>query len=186
MTNILLVFGSGEGQTAKIAHEIAETLVKHDAHVDIFSGAELPAALDLQTYDGVIIGASIHLDKYQKYMLDFARRHAQELTAKPAAFFSVCLTAAGDSVDERARVAAYLAEWAQETGWEPALVGNFAGALRYTQYGFIKRFIMRSIAKKATGDVDTSRDYEYTDWESVAEFAENVLMLTRAQEPTSA
>lgn len=186
MTKILIVYGSGEGQTAKIAHEIAETLTGLAAQADMFSGTEIPADMDLQTYDGVIIGASIHLDKYQKYMLDFAKRHAEILTAKPAAFFSVCLTAAGDSSDERARVDAYLAEWAQETGWEPALVGNFAGALRYTQYGFVKRFIMRSIAKKSTGDVDTSRDYEYTDWESVAEFAENVLMLIRAQEAAHA
>ena len=142
--------------------------------------------LDLSGYDGVIIGASIHLGKYQPYMLDYARRHGQSLSEMPAAFFSVCLTAAGDSPEERAQVAEYLATWTQETGWEPALVGSFAGALRYTQYGFIKRFIMRGIAKKSTGDVDTSRDYEYTDWESVAEFATNFLMLVHARQEVTA
>ncbi|MEZ4556512.1 MAG: flavodoxin domain-containing protein [Caldilineaceae bacterium] len=186
MTNILIVYGSGEGQTAKVAWEIAETLTKHDAQVDLFQGTDVPPGLDLSGYDGVIIGASIHLGKYQPYMLDYARRQAQALSEMPAAFFSVCLTAAGDSPEERAQVAEYLATWAQETGWEPALVGSFAGALRYTQYGFIKRFIMRGIAKKSTGDVDTSRDYEYTDWESVAEFATNFLMLVQARQEVTA
>ena len=39
-----------------------------------------------------------------------------------------------------------------------------AGALPYTRYGWIKRMMMRRIVAKAGGDTDTSRDYEYTDW----------------------
>lgn len=31
---------------------------------------------------------------------------------------------------------------------------------------------MRSISAKEGGDVDTSHDYEYTDWKSVREFAQ--------------
>jgi len=31
--------------------------------------------------------------------------------------------------------------------------------------------LLKRIAKDATGDVDTSHDYEYTDWEEVAAFA---------------
>lgn len=46
----------------------------------------------------------------------------------------------------------------------------------YTQYGFVKRWIMRKIARdKGNPDTDTSRDYVYTDWDSVRRFAEGFL-----------
>lgn len=46
-----------------------------------------------------------------------------------------------------------------------------AGALLYTRYGWLKRWIMRRIVRKAGGDVDTTRDYEYTDWIALRELA---------------
>jgi len=56
------------------------------------------------------------------------------------------------------------------------MVGIFAGALRYTQYGFVKRHLIKKISKdKASADLDTSRDYEYTDWNDVRHFAEEFL-----------
>ena len=47
-----------------------------------------------------------------------------------------------------------------------------AGALLYTRYNFLVRFVMRQITKAEGGDTDTSRDYEYTDWDAVDRFAE--------------
>jgi menaquinone-dependent protoporphyrinogen oxidase len=49
---------------------------------------------------------------------------------------------------------------------------RFAGALKYTRYSWLKRMLMKHIAEKEGGDVDTSRDFEYTDWEQVTRFAE--------------
>ena len=46
-----------------------------------------------------------------------------------------------------------------------------AGALPYTRYNFLVRFVMRRISKAEGGDTDTSRDYEYTDWAAVDRFA---------------
>jgi menaquinone-dependent protoporphyrinogen oxidase len=46
-----------------------------------------------------------------------------------------------------------------------------AGALPYTRYNIVKRWIMRRIVAKAHGDTDTTRDYEYTDWQAVGQFA---------------
>jgi len=48
----------------------------------------------------------------------------------------------------------------------------FAGALPYTRYHFFLRWVMKRIATMAGRDTDTSRDYEYTDWDEVARFAE--------------
>lgn len=59
-----------------------------------------------------------------------------------------------------------------ETGWSPGRVGLFAGALKYTQYDWLKRQLMRMIAKQNGGDTDTSRDVEYTDWDEVRRWTE--------------
>ena len=52
-----------------------------------------------------------------------------------------------------------------------AAVAVVAGALPYTRYSPLTRWMMRRIVAKAKGDTDTSRDYEYTDWEAVRRFA---------------
>ena len=53
-------------------------------------------------------------------------------------------------------------------------MGIFGGALLYTRYGFIKRRMMRSIAEQGGLATDTSRDVDYTDYDAVRHFAEDV------------
>lgn len=88
----------------------------------------------------------------------------------PSAFFSVSLSAAGD--DTRADAERCLQEFVEETGWTPEQAELVAGALKYTQYNWLKRFIMKKISASAGGDTDTSQDFEYTDWAQVERFAE--------------
>jgi menaquinone-dependent protoporphyrinogen oxidase len=59
----------------------------------------------------------------------------------------------------------------EATGWHPDRAGVFGGALRYSECGFLERLLTKQIAKRTTGDTDTSRDSEYTDWEEVDAFA---------------
>jgi menaquinone-dependent protoporphyrinogen oxidase len=55
-----------------------------------------------------------------------------------------------------------------------------AGRLAYTQYGFFKRWIMRAIARREGGSTDTTRDHEYTDWDAVTRFADEVVAAVRS------
>jgi menaquinone-dependent protoporphyrinogen oxidase len=50
----------------------------------------------------------------------------------------------------------------------------FAGALSYSQYKPLKRLVVRALAAVAGHDTDTSRDYEYTDWQAVERFSASV------------
>jgi menaquinone-dependent protoporphyrinogen oxidase len=54
-----------------------------------------------------------------------------------------------------------------ETGWHPTRVLAVAGALTYSKYNFLLRFIMKRIARRAGASTDTSRDHEFTDWAAV-------------------
>ena len=48
----------------------------------------------------------------------------------------------------------------------------------YSKYNFVIRFVMTLIARKAGVPVDTSRDYEFTDWPKldrlVEEFVQSI------------
>ena len=91
----------------------------------------------------------------------------------PSGFFSVSLAAHGDLNEAEG----YLEQFEQETGWQPAKVALFGGALLYTHYGFFKRRLMKKIASEKPGHLgtDTSRDYVYTEWDAVRGFAEDFL-----------
>jgi len=112
-------------------------------------------------------------------MLQFVKKHRGELECLPTAFLSVTLSEAGAersdvTTEENAQFVAdvqkVLDRFFAETGWHPERVKPVAGALLYTQYNFLIRFVMKRIAKHAGGSTDTSRDYEYTDWVALDRF----------------
>ena len=92
--------------------------------------------------------------------------------AAPSAFFSVSLAAHGDTAEAES----YVEEFEQDTGWRPATVALFGGALLYTEYGFLKRHVMKKIARDKPGNLgtDTSRDRVHG-WDGVREVAEDFL-----------
>ena len=186
MSSILIAYGTGEGQTAKVADHLARRLEGRGHAVDVVDVAGVREGLDLTPYDGVLVGASVHLGKHQERVKRFVRDHVEALASRPAAFFQVCLSSAVDDEERRAEAEGYLAEFTADTGWEPARRASFGGALRYSAYGFLKRGMMRRIAREATGDVDTARDYEYTDWTAVEAFADEVAGFVEAAAPEAA
>jgi menaquinone-dependent protoporphyrinogen oxidase len=172
MAKILVGYGTTEGQTARIAAHIAEVILSHRIDADV---RDLKQSKDaaLDRYDALIVGGSIHMGKHEDYVVDFVRKNRLKLEGLPSAFFSVSLAAHGDT----ANAEAYLAKSEQETGWQPAQVGLFGGALLYRQYGFLKHLMMKKIVSDKPGGLstDTSRDHVYTDWNEVERFAEAFL-----------
>jgi len=177
MAKIYVPYGTVEGQTAKIADYIGDVIraLGHEAETaDLkLSGDTLPGG-----YDGVIVAASVHVGKHEGYVTDFVKKNRGELERLPSALVSVSMAAQGDEQTAEG----YVEKFEQDTGWRPAHVGLFAGALLYTHYGFIKKHVMKKIAKdKGSLDTDTSRDYVYTEWDGVRRLTED--FLARFAEP---
>jgi menaquinone-dependent protoporphyrinogen oxidase len=172
MATIYIPYSTGEGQTARIAEYIADVMRAHGHEAttaDIrHSDGSVPGG-----YDGVIVGASIHMGKHDKHAVEYVRNNRTVLEQLPTALFSVSLAAHGDTVEAEG----YVEEFEQATGWRPARVALFGGALLYTQYGFLKRHMMKKIASGKPGNLgtDVSRDYVYTEWDGVKLFAEDFL-----------
>jgi menaquinone-dependent protoporphyrinogen oxidase len=170
MTSILVVYGTGEGQTEKVANRIGETLRERGHDATVLDATAISTDYSVVRHDAVLVGSSIHAGKHQSSITTFVREHHHSLSTRPTGFFQVSLSSATDDAERQAEAAGYVESFIDETDWHPDRIGLFGGALRYSEYGFLKRLLMKRIAKGATGDTDTARDYEYTDWDEVAQF----------------
>ena len=170
MTRILVVYGTTDGHTAKVAGAIADTLRSRAAVVDVHQIGRTHCLPD--GYDGVIVAAPVRGGKYQKPVRRWVRAHAAVLNAKTTAFVSVCLGVLQREPAVDRTLTTIIDRFLAETGWRPVVTKRVAGALPYTRYNWLIRRVMKRIAAKAGGDIDTSRDYVYTDWQDLRTFAE--------------
>lgn len=168
---VLILFGTSEGQTEKIANRIAAIISNKGHEVMAQCGERLPGDFAANDFDAVMIGGSIHMGKYQPYVKSFVLGHRDWLNSIPSAFFTVCMGVTSRHAKDRAGAEQYSLKFLQQSGWQPRLTQTFAGAVKYTQYNVITRFIMKMISKREGGSTDTRRDHEYTDWQAVARFA---------------
>ena len=175
---VAVFFATREGQTQKIAEHIMAGLHKEGFDVDLHDVRQ-PFRFDLEQYDAAILAASVHSGDHEKEMGRFVREHRDELSSMPTAFISVTLSEAGAqradaSPSEHAQFVAdvdrMMNKFFEDTQWYPEFAKPVAGALRYTKYNFLLRFIMKRIARKEGEPTDTSRDYEFTDWKDLDQF----------------
>jgi len=171
MAKVLIAYGTTEGQTAKIARHLADRVVELGHETDAMLAGEA-GETDPAGYDAVVIGASMHEGRYQGEVRRFIESHRAILEGMPGAFFSVSLGAVSDDPAERAEVEEAMRQFCSGCGWEPTLTCSLGGALRYTQYSWLKRKIMQHIAGKEGGPTDPTQDFEFTDWDEVDRFAE--------------
>lgn len=165
MCDVLIVYGSSEGQTRKIAARMAETVSEYGHTVTVMDAAAGPAKIPRGRHGAVIVAAPLHGGRHPAAVERFVRENLLALSRLPTAFFSVSLSAAGASPRQQANARRCAETFVHETGWRPGMVRLVAGALAYSRYGPVKRWMMKAIAWREGGSTDTSRDHEYTDWE---------------------
>lgn len=169
MNRILVLYGTTEGHTEMIATAIGNTLAAQGCDVTIVQAGTLdPRPAD---YDGIMVAASVHRGRYQEAVARWIRAHAVELRSKPTAFVSACLGVLRRDPGVTAELDATVHRFTDPLGWQPTIIKTVAGALPYTKFHLLRRWIIRRIAGKAGGDTDTSRDYDYTDWKDLRAFA---------------
>jgi menaquinone-dependent protoporphyrinogen oxidase len=169
MAKVLVMYGTSEGHTEKIANAIANTLVAQGCDADIIQAGSIdPNPAD---FDGIIVAASVHAGHYQKPVARWLRARIAQFGSKPTAFVSVCLGVLQHDPKVDAVLDANIHRFIDPIGWHPSVIKIVAGALQYTRYNVFIRWIMRRITAKAGGDTDTSKDYDYTDWNDLRAFA---------------
>ncbi|MBZ5606482.1 MAG: flavodoxin domain-containing protein [Acidobacteriia bacterium] len=184
MKPVVVVYGTREGHTRRIAERVADDFSARGVKADLIDARKLPENFSLENYSAAIVAASVHRQQHEGEIVDFVKRRLDELQRIPSIFLSVSLTQASveDPAAPMARRAQASADvqrmidrFLAETGWLPSKVKPVAGALMYSKYNFILRFIMKRIAASAGGSTDTSRDHIYTNWASLDQMAEEFL-----------
>ncbi len=175
MPRVLIFFGTTDGHTAKIATRLGEDLRDLGATVNVVEAGAGRADPHPRDYDAVIVAASLHLSNYQRPVREWVQTHARELSGMPSAFLSVCLGMLQHEPEVQQELRLIMERFFATTGWRPTATLAVAGALLYSRYGWLKRWGMRHMARRAGVETDPSRDYEYTDWEELRAFAESFL-----------
>jgi menaquinone-dependent protoporphyrinogen oxidase len=171
MTRVLIVYGTTDGHTAKIAASVAGTL--REAGIDVEVTEAKRGRPQADAFDAVIVAASVRGGRYQRGVRRWARANAPALNRRPGAFISVCLAVLQREEKVQQDVRAIMARFLIASGWRPTMTTMVAGALLYTRYNPLMRWIMKRIAASAGGDTDTSRDYVYTDWAALRAFVQD-------------
>lgn len=167
----LLVYGTTEGQTQKIAEFVSSHLTQHGHQTRVVNAINATAASeDPREFDAVIIAASLHAGRYQSSITHFVSKQLAAIDARPNAFLSVSLAAASDDHDDIQGLERCVDNFKQQTGWTPQRIHHVAGAFRYTAYDFLKRWAMKYIAYRKGAPTDTSLDHELTDRADLARF----------------
>lgn len=108
-------------------------------------------------------------------MTVFINKNADTIASLPRSFFLMAMAAATKDDGRREKSLAEIRlNLSRRVQVNFPDIEVFAGAIKYTQYNWLVKWMMKRIARKEGGSVDTSRDYEYTDWTQLAAYAQRL------------
>lgn len=176
MIRVLVLYGTTHGQTAKIAHALAAALCAEGCLASAVRAEGALGRVKARQYAGVIVAASLHAGGYQRSVRRWIRANARDLQRLPTAFVSVCLGVLEGKPSVDRELERLARRFVTPLGWSPGRVKMVAGALRYTRYSWLMKRVMRHMAARAGGGTDLTRDYEYTNWDDLGEFARSFML----------
>ena len=168
MSGSLIIYSSTDGQT-KIICEKIKNFSKNSESIKLIS-LEEAHDFNLQSYEDIIIGASIRYGKHNKNLYKFISSNKETLEKKRSAFFSVNVVARKPEKNTP-ETNPYMKKFLKISNWKPDKLGVFAGKVNYPNYGFFDKYIIRLIMFMTKGPTDISKSFEFTDWSKVEDFA---------------
>ena len=171
MSNILMVHSSVDGQTEKILNYLRQICEAH--HTVTLVPIAHANDISLETFDKIVIGASVRYGKHRPQVHDFVKSRLDQLKMKKTFFFSVNVVAR--KVEKSTpNKNPYMRKFLADTSWRPTKKEVFAGKVDYPKYGIFDKNIIRFIMFLTKGPTDTTRCYEFTDWNKVTKFGKLV------------
>ena len=168
MKKILLTYSTVDGHTKTICEKILS--YSKTSQVDILP---IDSSINIKDYDTVVIGASIRYGKYREEIFEFIKENEKLLNSKDNAFFSVNVVARKENKN-KPETNPYLIKFLNKISWQPKILDVFAGKIDYPKYKFLDKYAIKFIMWITKGPTDTSKVYEFTDWNRVKSFAEKL------------
>jgi menaquinone-dependent protoporphyrinogen oxidase len=174
--DIPVFYATSEGQTRRIAERLVAIFRDRGFSSRAIDVASAEARnVEWRRVQAALVGASLHGHRHQRTARAFVDELEPELNVLPSVFFSVSLAAASEDATERADAARLARDFVETAEWDATEVVCLAGRLAYTKYGWLTRFMMSRIARRRGQPADTSRDYEFTNWDEVSRLAGRVI-----------
>ena len=168
MKKILLTYSTVDGHTKTICEKILS--YSETSQVDILP---IDSSINIKDYETVVIGASIRYGKYRDEIFEFIKENEELLNSKDNAFFSVNVVARKENKN-KPETNPYLIKFLNKISWQPKILDVFAGKIDYPKYKFLDKYAIKFIMWITKGPTDTSKVYEFTDWNRVKSFAEKL------------
>jgi menaquinone-dependent protoporphyrinogen oxidase len=172
MAKILILYSTVDGHTREICLRLQGVIEKSSNEVTLID-INNAAAIELDSFDKIVIGASIRYGKHRPVVYEFIKEHSDLLDARPNAFFTVNVVARkpGKNTPD---TNPYLKKFLRQIHWKPKNLAVFAGKIDYQRYGFLDRTMIRFIMWMTRGPTDPETKVEFTDWDRVEEFGQTV------------
>lgn len=155
---VLVTYATKHGSTRGIAEAIATTLVDRGIPTEALA---VDAVADVGLYDAVVLGSAVYMGRWLKEATEFARRHREQLTARPLWLFSS--GPLGTEIVDAEEQPKELAELRQTLG--PRDHRLFFGALTRDALGFGERMVVKAV-KAPEGD--------FRDWDEIRAWAATI------------
>ena len=167
--SIAVLYATSHGHTEQVARRIADVATRADAVAYAFDVRNLAPSFAFDQYDVIVFAGSVQFGKHQRRLERFVKRNREKLARVETAFVSVSGAAIKPAGREEA--AKFAETFYERTGWRPSTSLLVGGAYSFTRYGFFTKWMMKKLAAQHGYPTDTRRDYDYTNWTEVEEFA---------------
>ncbi len=163
----IFIYSSSNGQSLKICETLNEEKESLILNIDRIN------SVNLDNFDQIIIGASVKYGDHNKKIYNFVKNNKILLKRKKTVFFSVNATAR-KSEKNTPNTNPYIIKFLKKTNWKPDHIGVFAGKIDFPNYNFLEKYIIKFIMWITNGPTDTTKTYEFTDWDAVKKFSREI------------
>lgn len=171
----LLIYSTVDGHTRHICERMKFVMTAMGQQVTLLP-LEQAESLNLAKFERIVLGASIRYGKHRPQVAEFLIKNQAALASKANALFSVNIVARKPEKNQP-HTNPYMVKLLKQIGWQPHLLGVFAGRLNYPALGYIDRQMIRFIMYITKGPTDPKAVVEFTDWAQVEAFAHQVCAL---------
>ncbi len=163
----IYIYSSSNGQSLKICEALNEEKESLILNIDRLN------SVNLDNFDQIIIGASVKYGDHNKKIYNFVKNNKILLKTKKTVFFSVNATAR-KSEKNTPNTNPYIIKFLKKTNWKPDHIGVFAGKIDFPNYNFLEKYLIKFIMLITNGPTDTTKTYEFTDWDAVKKFSREI------------
>ena len=168
VSKIVFIYSTIDGHTLEICERLVK-IVEQDGHRASLQELTSDSEIDVESFDRIVIGASIRYGKHRPEVAGFIDKNVHVLESKPSAFFSVNAVARKPEKREP-HTNPYVKKFLAKIAWKPPLIAIFGGRIDYPSYRFWDKNMIRLIMWMTNGPTDPTTTTDFTNWDEVEAF----------------